>query len=95
MLWLYIKNNFMQDKTNKKPIDIKDFPHGPWEYYWANGQLKTKGEYVHGNRHGPWIWYNENGRVWYKATYDMGKKIGYNIEYYRDGLTYLKRFYAR
>ena len=37
--------------------------HGPWEeeWYWFNGKLKYKGNYLNGQKHGLWEEYWSNG----------------------------------
>ena len=38
-------------------------PHGPWEKYWSDGNLRYKGNYVNGEQHGPWEEYYTNGNL--------------------------------
>jgi antitoxin component YwqK of YwqJK toxin-antitoxin module len=82
----------MQDKIS---FDAEGNRHGLYEKYWDNGQLRYKGEYIHGIMHGPWIWYNKNGGVWFKAIVNKNVPTKYYIEYYNDGSIKSKQFYAR
>jgi antitoxin component YwqK of YwqJK toxin-antitoxin module len=52
--------------------------HGYWEYYWSNGQLYSKGNYINGEKHGYWEDYYDNGKLKRKGYYDMGNKVDYN-----------------
>ena len=45
---------------------------GPWEEYYENGQLMTKGTYKDGDRAGGWEEYYENGQLKMKRTYNAG-----------------------
>jgi hypothetical protein len=35
--------------------------HGPFNWYYENGQLSQKGTYKDGKLEGPWVFYNEDG----------------------------------
>ena len=50
---------------------------GPYEEYWSNGQLKSKGVFKNGNQHGVWAEFYEDGSVDKKGTgtYKNGKKV--------------------
>ena len=37
--------------------------HGPWERYYSNGPLRSKGNYLNGKAHGPWEWYYPKGNL--------------------------------
>jgi antitoxin component YwqK of YwqJK toxin-antitoxin module len=43
--------------------------HGYWEWYYDNGQLSYKGNYVNGKLHGYWESYYSNGQLAYKGFY--------------------------
>ena len=49
-----------------KPRNSKDQPHGLWEWYYSNGQLGYKGNFINGKQDGLWEWYFSDGRLWYK-----------------------------
>jgi antitoxin component YwqK of YwqJK toxin-antitoxin module len=36
-------------------------PEGLWEYYYANGNMAWKNNYIAGVKNGRWTWYYENG----------------------------------
>jgi antitoxin component YwqK of YwqJK toxin-antitoxin module len=48
---------------NIKPRNENNQPHGYFEYYYDNGELYYKGNYVNGIRHGYWEGYNYNGEL--------------------------------
>jgi antitoxin component YwqK of YwqJK toxin-antitoxin module len=52
-----------------RPYNDKGERHGYWEYYYLNGNLWYKGNYVNGNRHGYWEWYHDNGQLDSKIYY--------------------------
>ena len=54
---------------NITPYNEQGEPHGYWEYYYYNGQLMFKGNYVNGKLHGYWEDYYENGQLVYKTYY--------------------------
>jgi len=56
--------------------DKKGFRHGPWEDYYPNGQLASKGEYKNGKKHGVWEEYYYSGGFYYVGEFKKGKSIG-------------------
>ena len=54
---------------NITPRNEKGQKHGHWEYYYSNGQLCYKGNYVNGKEHGYWEHYYGNGQLSYKLYY--------------------------
>jgi antitoxin component YwqK of YwqJK toxin-antitoxin module len=68
-------------------------PNGYWEYYYDNGKLAFKGNYVNGNRHGYFESYWSNGQLFYKGNYVNGKEYGYFEEYFSNGDLYYKGNY--
>ena len=59
--------------------------HGPWTYYWGNGQLLSNGTYKNGKEDGPWVMYHYNGELTSKGTYKDGKKTGSWVGYNKEG----------
>ncbi len=51
------------------PYNDKGEKHGSWEYYWSNGQLSYKGNFVAGKEHGSWEVYWNNGQLKEKTYY--------------------------
>ena len=59
---------------------------GYWEYYWNNGQLNCKGNYINGEKDGIWVYYHENGQLWIKGNYNNGIQNGmWGYYYYTNG----------
>jgi antitoxin component YwqK of YwqJK toxin-antitoxin module len=68
--------------------------HGYWEwYYFDNGQLCYKGNFVNGKRHSYWEVYYDNGQLCYKGNYVNGKLHGYWERYCRNGQLRDKQYY--
>ena len=64
--------------------------HGPWVYFWSDGQLRSKGTYKDGKMDGPWVSYLDNGQLLYKGDYKNGKREGRWVFYNEYGT---KRFF--
>ena len=47
----------------KGKIDEKDQKQGYWEYYYPNGQIKAKGEYIDNKKAGEWVYYYPDGKI--------------------------------
>ncbi|MGA7836987.1 MAG: hypothetical protein WB996_03420, partial [Ignavibacteriaceae bacterium] len=53
--------------------------------YYANGALKTLGEYVKGELNGYYFEYYQTGKIWKKWEYKDGKENGKSFWYFPDG----------
>ena len=51
-------------------------PDGPYESYYDNGQLETKGTYKDGELDGPYEEYYDDGQLRFKGTYKDGERCG-------------------
>ncbi len=52
--------------------------HGYWEeYYYPNGNLMYKTNYVNGESHGYWETYYQNGQLSWKGYFVNDKRHGY------------------
>jgi len=60
---------FNMKTTNITPRNEKGERHGYWEFYYVNGQLWCKGNYLNGKLHGYWEYYYTNGKLMYKIYY--------------------------
>ena len=51
--------------------------HGPWVFYYENGQLYYKGIYKDGKMDGPWVGYNKDGTVseYFTGTFKDGVRV--------------------
>jgi antitoxin component YwqK of YwqJK toxin-antitoxin module len=63
-------------KQNKTPRNKQGHPHGYWEFYYLNGQLCYKGNYINGKLDGYWEEYWSDGQLCYKGNYIYGKYDG-------------------
>ncbi len=68
---------------------------GPWEYYYAGGNVKSKGNYDNkGERDGQWNYYFWNGTLKATETYRNGKQHGQCVYYYSNGVVSSKENYV-
>ncbi|MEL6253607.1 MAG: hypothetical protein AAFR87_16480, partial [Bacteroidota bacterium] len=58
------EGTYLVDSTNK--ILIRD---GLWEYFYEDGQLKSKGEYLLGQKVNEWISYDFDGKISSRGSY--------------------------
>ena len=58
---------------------------GPYEYYFANGQLSAKGVYTNDKDNGPYEKYFKNGQLEEIGTYKYDEKIGLFKRYSENG----------
>ena len=65
-----------QDRHKKGYLNADDQRIGPWEYYYQNGNLLSKGEYLNGQRIGAWEFYYPNGNLSSKGEYLNDQKTG-------------------
>jgi antitoxin component YwqK of YwqJK toxin-antitoxin module len=59
------KDIFMQTNNdiNKYEYNADGQIHGKIQWYWLNGNLMHKGEYINDERVGLWKWYHKNGNL--------------------------------
>jgi len=63
---------------------------GPWEFYYPNGQLKSKGTFDNeGLRTGDWRFYFEDGQLQEVANYVKNKANGKSESWHDNGLQYM------
>ena len=67
--------------------------HGYWEYYYSNGQLYYKGNYLNDKRHGYWEYYWSDGQLSRKGDYVDGERHGLCEGYYSNGVLHYKGYY--
>ena len=95
-LWLrtdyYRENNQVQMKghVSSREPQIKT---GYFEYYYQNGKLLHKGNYVDDKEVGEHTWYYENGNIEATENYQNGKLDGALTEYYQDGKISMVTFF--
>lgn len=64
------------------------FEGGPFEVYFENGNLKTKGQYKNNNRVGGWKGYYKTGELRTEFSYNSkGKRTRLYKQYFKDGTT--------
>jgi len=80
----YYKTKQLQMKGTYSSItpEIED---GYFEWYYSNGKLRHKGNYVKGKEIGEHLWYRDNGNIEAKENYTDGKLNGLYEEYHPNG----------
>ena len=82
------KGAFTLNSKNEKLLT------GPWEFYYDNGRLKSKGIFDNeGLRQGEWRFYYENGMQKEISFYKNDKASGNTLIWYDNGLLYRKLIY--
>ena len=60
----YFENGYMVGKGAWRNVSGKQTFYGPWEFYYNNGQLKSKGNFTdHESKDGEWVFYYKNGQL--------------------------------
>ncbi len=72
----------MEGLSLKKDIEFYD---GPVTWYFENGKIFQKVNYINGYINGERLVYFKNGNLKAKLLYDRGRKNGLAKEYYQDG----------
>lgn len=54
---------------NKRPKNEQGNPHGCWESYWQNGQLRWLRNFINGQQFGLYEWYDSDGILIRKQYY--------------------------
>lgn len=84
----FYKNGYLLEKGI---VDEKGLKQGPWEEYYLNGKLKSKGEYLNGNKYGKWEYYFTSGKTEQKGTYDKNGKVSGEWNWFYDNGNLLRR----
>lgn len=53
-------------------------------YYFDNGSIKYKGDFMNSIMNGEWVYYNIDGRITLKGNYVLGVPVGEWTRYFRD-----------
>ena len=59
--------------------------NGKIEFFYPNGNLKEKGEFIGDERDGIWYYYHDNGQVSIKCVYEKGKLMNIYSKYLKNG----------
>jgi uncharacterized protein len=92
----YIKNYLVNGKGGYgKNAKNEEVVTGPWEFYYANGCLKSKGNFDNeGMRNGEWRYYYENGILKEVTNYSNNLAKGISEAWYDNGLPSNKTIYT-
>ncbi len=74
-------------KTGKGAYSQDGKRVGQWQHFYANGKLKSKGNYQNGKRHGKWTFYFLNEKTEQTGSYSKGKPQGKWKWLYENGAT--------
>lgn len=72
---------------------IVNYPHGAWYSYYANGQIKDSGSYVHGRQQGLWKTWYESGVLSSVGHYTDGTMADEWEFFYENGKPSTKETY--
>ncbi|MBN1790102.1 MAG: toxin-antitoxin system YwqK family antitoxin [Bacteroidales bacterium] len=59
--------------------------HGPFTYYYENGQISSEGQYIKDKREGMWKEYYENGQLQYTGTFTNDNIEGVAVYWHENG----------
>ena len=101
---LYYKGVPFSGKTESKMVPFKT--DGGYRIYdegmlieefleYSNGQIKSKGSFIDGEKDGKHIEYYENGQIKFEGSFITGKEDGKHIKYYENGQLELKVTYKK
>jgi len=76
---------YHEDEKSKGYYNADNKKIGYWEFYWPNGELNYKGEYINGKINGPWEFYYYNGELHYKGEFIDNRMNGEWEYYYENG----------
>jgi len=82
-----VENEALSGKGYWKDSAGKKWLSGPWEFYFHNGRMKSKGLLNdQGNKQGYWTFYFNNGAVEEQSTFEDGKAVGKSVSWYDNGI---------
>src|SRR5690606_30929520 len=81
-----VEYTYNNSYTQAIGITTNDLPIGNWNFYNANGQLKSEGFYnAQGKRQGKWTWFHKNNLIKEIALYEDDVLNGENLHFYDNG----------
>ncbi|MBK7762182.1 MAG: TonB family protein [Bacteroidetes bacterium] len=86
----YFRNGTLQMEGHFSGDDIRE---GLFNYFYANGKLQSKGDYLHNKKNGEWVNYSDSGIIVNIGKYKLDQKEGEWKYYYRNGNLYETLFY--
>jgi len=86
------ENGQLKSRINYQSKNDGGKEHGLTEFYYENGQLRSKGNNKDGKWHGLIEVYYENGQLRAKENFKDGKWHGLQEHYYEDGQLDMKMF---
>lgn len=92
----YYGENTLSGIGNWIPNEADDILTGSWQFFYANGQLKSGGNFNNtSEKDGDWIFYYENGVLKEKSTFKKGDIDGKVNTWYDNGNVSGESFYIQ
>lgn len=66
----------LEKKTYSNGQKVFDWDGTTLTYYFKNGEVKAKGQYINEQMEGEWLFYRESGQLWQVGNFKNGKKHG-------------------
>lgn len=76
-VYSYKQVTVLNPRTGGEP-QKKQVRHGPYFFYYKDGDIKVAGRFKDGDRHGTWEHYSEDGTLQKIVKYKTGKKLEVN-----------------
>ena len=93
---LSICNNYKNNiKISSGLVDSLNLKIGEWEYYYENGNIKAKGNYVKDLQDGFWIYYFSNQKEQQKGKYILGDPEDKWLWWYINGNIHRKETFIK
>jgi len=84
---------YYEDKESKGYLNAENKRIGLWTFYYENGELNSKGEYIDSIMVGPWEYYYKNGVLSAKGEFMDNERNGLWEYYYNNGQLHSKGRY--
>lgn len=65
--------------------EVTKLKQGTWEFYNQQGQLKSREDYLDGQKHGPSVTFFDSGKILLEGQFVNDKKDGKHVEYFESG----------
>jgi len=66
-----------------------------WEFYFVNGEVKLKGEFVNSKKQGTWMYFYKTGKKKQVGKFKNGKASGSWYWYFKNGVIHREESYLR
>ena len=88
-MYYLFNNRVFSGKGKREKNGNENVLIGPWEFYFENGQVKSKGTLnAKQEKEGEWIFYHDNGKLKEKSTYKNDELDGKSFSWFDNGVLY-------